>query len=300
VLGFSALSAAPLADTGKSIKNASASITAVSTTSNVTPATEWYYLGTGYGRSTFGSGQFGRTRVDNPIEASASVSVLSTVIKPGSASISADSSTSASARRVVEGSVMIYGTSQTDVNTTANGSRVREASALASVASTVSSPSADRIVDGTASVSASATTSSSAVTVVDAASAIPGTATTVSSGQRVRESSAAPSATASTSANGVFTVSASGSISASSTIAISYVRILKSSGLISSTASTAGIGREKWEPISKDAQAWIDTSTDSQSWTGLPEDSQEWSAVGADAQSWSTIPVTSNTWSNAA
>ena len=300
MLGFSSLSAAPLADTGKSIKNASASIVAVSTINNVTPATDWYYLSAGYGRSTFGSGDFGRTRIDNPIQAVATITAGSTVIKSNSASISALSSASAFARRVVDKSVMVYGTSQTTINTTANGARIRQSSGVINDVSSVSSPPAIRVVSSGPSMSASCATSVSAVTVIDALSTVSALSASSASALKIREVSANVGATCSTTASGVFTVSANADVSVASLVDISFVRLIKSSALVSSTTSVAAIGREKWEPESVNQQQWSGLASNVIPWSVLSKGSQSWSIVGANSESWTKIPETSETWSKIA
>ena len=189
--------------------------------------------------------------------------------------VSATAAVSASARRVPLGSALINGASTTTVNSTANGSRVRESSGTSTATATASvSYIRERNTGGTSTCTG--TTTATAYATRGAAGSTSAAASLSSAAKRVRESSGAISAAASTVGNSerihqglseffpfsailaraVTNIAGAATVSAIATNSAAAGYVLKSASAISITSVTAVVGREKWEAISVTPFTW--------------------------------------------
>jgi len=198
--------------------------------------------------------------------------------RDGASVVQASASTSASARRVPEGSALINGTSQTIVNTTANGSRVREsASAVASIASLV--VSAKFTAKGTAASTASASTTADVERVRENAQEISTQGSTNASGERVRLVSASEACSSEVSVVPSCIFNRSAAIDALATVLSGSQRVRASTGAVNAELSFVASAREKWENIAEGNETWTVVAKDGDIWTPVATDPETWTEV---------------------
>lgn len=260
-----------------------------------------------FGFLSFAQKSFSNVTVGQIKEASASASVSSSVSVSVSiqynsgASVSSSSLFSASARRVPLGSAMIYGTSTTTVNTTANGSRVRESNGTSSASATVlssglriregvsaasglssTSCNANIVVNASAQIAVSASNQASAVTVVDAVAQSSPSSSIAAECERARTAQCLISAASTNSINGRATFSSKfndPAVSSNCLVTVAFERVRETGAIKSAESVLAVIGRKKWEPILLDGQTWEPILLDGQTWDTIEQSTQIWTEV---------------------
>jgi molybdenum cofactor biosynthesis enzyme len=223
--------------------------------------------GNAYGSKLYGSGGYSAPYPSPNVSttATSSVSVNYVILRTVFAdpqTISASATSTCSARRVPEGSALLYGTSVTSVDTTLTGARVRESSGSMTSSATTSA-AGQRVRESDALAAAQGTTATIFERVREIEKVVESNSTIVNSYERVRtidESisvtsatevapvrvkffSASTSASSTISGNAVIIANAKGSMSSASTFTSAGQRVRESDSLVSSNATVSSIFR---------------------------------------------------------
>ena len=247
-------------------------------------SSEYSYGTSGYGAHAYGVAdlEFGTAATSG-----ASTDGNEVRVRTASATCSATASNSASARRVPEGSALVYGTSLNTVTSDANGTRIRTSPQLATASGSTSSDST-RVRESDSAISATATSVSDSVFIVSASGSLDATTTSVcdpaatfaSSGALSANSSSASSADRVLDCSTVFTSpestlvcdpaatfagSATPTGTASTTAKAGYVK--RSTVNVQCVLTIEANARYKYEQIAKDNETWNDVSASGGTWT---------------------------------
>ena len=204
-----------------------------------------------YGESYYGLRTFGSSAGDVK-DASATVSVASTIVSSAIKVRIAGATVSVSASLVALGEEFILEES----------SAFTYGSGLYG-ANQYGTEDLQTVVTATASVTATCIRVRLAGALVASASSI----TTI--GEEVHLGSATASATSTITAAAIISVAADGAMTSTSTISATCNRVQFASGIVSVTSGTATIGREKWEIISVTPITWTPVVNDSVTWTQI-------------------------------
>lgn len=254
------------------------------------------------------------------ISASASGICYPQEIKQPTISGSATSSITASCRRVVHDSALLYGTSVTTVSNYAHSYRIREVESTVSASTTISVDSETVIdvsvgVNGLANIVVDTSTNTSRIRNVSSDISVNSLSSANQSILRVGvaniESDSSSTAiggyvklydslgvnsASSVSLVGSYTANASVLSEQTSTTNVIPFRRREVSGSSHSVSTIVVLGREKWEEEGEQLDDWDSITTATDTWLENPEKSMSWSVVEESSDSWSSIYLSNDTW----
>lgn len=224
-----------------------------------------------YGTSAYGTNLYGIDDFEMAVTATSTTTASAEIVYLRSATATPTSTSTCSARRVPEGSALVYGTSSTGTSSISTGARIRTGYANPGGDASGSTIAATRVRESDAADTSTATPSADGVFIVSASGSTSAAATNTGTAACNWISSGSLSASSSTSAQADLildisprTISQTNTFSnvtaaatwkdsaavSSNTVTTAFAGyVQRSSAAVSSTSITVSIGREKWEPI---------------------------------------------------